>query len=110
MGHEQSRRLSIVVPYLHPDLENWPFRGDYYLVNDGTREGTYVVWKRDDIPEPTDGELAAAKRDAVNDFWWKTMRARRDVLPQGVVKPPYAELIRQENIQDGQEEILAALE
>lgn len=110
MGHELSRRLAIVVPYLYPDLVNWPFVGDYYLVNDGIREGTYVVWRNEGTPEPTDEELDAAKEDAVNAFWWKTMEARRDVLPEGVEKPPYEELIAQLDIQDGQEEILAALE
>ena len=110
MGHEQSRRLSIVVPYLYPALENWPFTGDYYLVNDSTQEGTYVVWQKAGTPEPTDEELAAAKEDAVNAFWWTTMNARRETLPEGVVKPSYEELIAQQDIQDGQEEILAALE
>jgi len=116
MGHELSRRMSIVVPYLYPDLVNGlpdladGVDGDYYLQNDGTREGTYVVWLNEGIPEPTDEELAAAKEDAVNAFWWETMTARREVLPEGVVKPPYEELIAQLDIQDGQEEILAALE
>ena len=117
MGHEVSRRLSIVVPHLYPalanglpDLVNSGEDGDYYLQNDGTQEGTYVVWLNGTVPAPTDEELAAAKEDAVNDFWWETMNARRDVLPQGVEKPPYEELIAQLDIQDGQEEILQALE
>jgi hypothetical protein len=106
MGHELSRRLSIVVPYLYPDLVNKPFVGDYYLKNDGTRKGTYVVWLREDIPAPTDEELAAAKEDAVNDFWWKTFRAKYGDQP--VTKPPYEELIAQLNIQDGQDELASS--
>ena len=80
MAQRDSRRLSIVLPYLYPDLKSGlgrsPESGDYHLQNDG--DGTYLVWKNSEITEPTAQELADAKEDALNDFWWGFLRKRRN--------------------------------
>ena len=80
MAQKDSRRLSMVLPHLYPDLKNHIADGDYHLQNDTNGEGTYVVWKNNDIPEPTAQQLADAKEDAVNASWWKGLRSRRDRL------------------------------
>ena len=77
MAQKDSRRLSIVLSYLYPDLEN---EQDYYLQNDSDDTGTFIVWRNTEIPEPTEQELANAKEDAVNDFWWKRLRTTRNKL------------------------------
>ena len=79
MAQKDSRRLSIVLPYLYPDLENEREK-DYYLQNDSDGTGTFIVWLNTEIPEPTEQELANAKEDAVNDFWWKRLRKTRNKL------------------------------
>ena len=79
MAQKDSRRLSIVLPYLYPDLENEREK-DYYLQNDSDGTGTFIVWLNTEIPEPTEQELANAKEDAVNDFWWKRLRTTRNKL------------------------------
>lgn len=132
MGHELSRRLNIVLPYLYPDYSD----DDYHLENASDGKGTYVVWHRSDAA-PTDAELAAAKEPAVDAFWWKMFRARRDKalvesdafglsdhpkrdqhisyrqelrdLPTTVTKPSYDTLISQDNIYDGIDEFLPEL-
>ena len=80
MAQRDSRRLSIVLPYLYPDLKSGlgrsPESVDYHLQNDG--DGTYLVWKNSEITEPTAQELADAKEDALNDFWWGFLRKRRN--------------------------------
>jgi len=77
MAQKDSRRLSIVLSYLYPDLEN---EQDYYLQNDSDDTGTFIVWRNTEIPEPTEQELANAKEDAVNDSWWKRLRRKRNKL------------------------------
>ena len=79
MAQKDSRRLSIVLPYLYPDLNNEREK-DYYLQNDSDGTGTFIVWRNTEIPEPTEQELANAKEDAVNDFWWKRLRRKRNKL------------------------------
>ena len=79
MAIKDSRRLSIVVPYLYPDLD-YKDGKDYYLQNDSDGKGTYVIWNNKDITKPTDQELADAKEDAINDDWWKVLRYERDQL------------------------------
>ncbi len=44
--HTLGKRLSIVMPYLYPDLEN-ELHGDYHLQNDSDGNGTYIVWHTD---------------------------------------------------------------
>jgi hypothetical protein len=79
MAQKDSRRLNIVLPYLYPDLKN-EHEKDYYLQNDSDGTGTFIVWLNTEIPEPTEQELANAKEDAVNDFWWKRLRTTRNKL------------------------------
>ena len=79
MAQKDSRRLFMVVPYLYPNLVN-SLEGDYYLQNDSDGNGTYVVWHNNEIPEPTDQELADAKEDAMSAWWWKRLRQKRDEL------------------------------
>ena len=40
MSNELSKRLSIVVSHLYPNLVNNPLDGDYYLQNDSDGNGT----------------------------------------------------------------------
>ena len=92
MAQKDSRRLSIVTGYLYPDLNKRttpkgdvvyqldPELQDFQLRNDGNGQGTYIIWQRDDIPEPTEQELADAKEPAVNAAWWKGLRFNRDRL------------------------------
>ena len=54
--------------------------GDYYLQNDSDGNGTYVIWKNNEITKPTDQELADAKEDAMNAYWWKRLRIIRNRL------------------------------
>jgi hypothetical protein len=79
MAQKDSRRLKIVMLYLYPDLENSNI-GDYSLKNDSDGNGTYVVWHNNDIPEPTEQEIADAKEPALNAYWWKVLRVIRDNL------------------------------
>ena len=79
MAQKDSRRLSVVVPYLYPNLVNSP-EGDYHLQNDGDDTGTFVVWHNTEIPEPTTQQLADAKEDALNADWWRMLRLTRDRL------------------------------
>jgi|TARA_Y100000296_G_scaffold49078_1_gene56248 hypothetical protein len=69
----------MVLPYLYPDLENG-YDKDYYLQNDGDDTGTFLVWLNAEIAEPTEQELADAKEAAVNAYWWKRLREKRDKL------------------------------
>ena len=79
MAQKDSRRLKIVMSYLYPDLENGAI-GDYSLQNDTDGNGTFVVWHNNDIPEPTEQEIADAKEPALNAYWWKVLRVIRDNL------------------------------
>jgi len=79
MAQKDSRRLKIVMQHLYPDLENSAI-GDYSLQNDSNGTRTFVVWHNNDIPEPTEQEIADAKEDAMNAYWWKVLRVIRDIL------------------------------
>tara|TARA_Y100000310_G_C20453478_1_gene701907 strand:- start:44 stop:460 length:417 start_codon:yes stop_codon:yes gene_type:complete len=80
MTQKDSRRLSTVLPFLYPNLVNDGDEGggDYHLQNDGN--GTFLVWKNTEIPEPTAQQLADAKEDALNADWWRMLRLTRDRL------------------------------
>ena len=80
MAQKDSRRLFMVMPYLYPDLKSENPTGDYHLQNDSNGTGTYVVWHNTEIPKPTDQELADAKEEAMNIYWWKFLREVRDKL------------------------------
>ncbi len=77
MTQKDSRRLSTVLPFLYPNLVNDGDEGggDYHLQNDGN--GTFLVWKNTEIPEPTAQQLADAKEDALNADWWRMLRLTR---------------------------------
>ncbi len=80
MAQKDLRRLNMVLPHLYPDLINNPTDGDYHLQNDSDGNGTFLVWKNTEITEPTEQELADAKEDAMNAYWWKRLRQKRDKL------------------------------
>ena len=91
MAQRDSRRLSMVLPHLYPDLkgtpptvngEYKPELADYLLRNDTNGTGTNIIWQNTDISEPTAQELSDAKEGAVNASWWKGLRSRRDRLLQ----------------------------
>ena len=126
MSHELSKRLSIVLPHLYPNLVNNSLGGDYYLLNNSDGTGTQLVWLTSEVTKPTDTELANAKEAAVDADWWRVLRKIRneklvasdwsqgnDVpsdtktkwvtyrtklrdLPTTVTKPAYSELIKLE--------------
>ncbi len=81
--------------YLYPDLVNDSIGGDYSLQNDSDGNGTYVVWFNNEIPEPTDQEIADAKEDAMNAYWWVLLRMTRDGLLKDTDK--YATTDRPDN-------------
>jgi len=81
MAQKDLRRLHMVLPHLYPDLVNdGTPNGDYYLQNKSDGKGTFLVWLNTGISEPTDQELADAKEDAMNAYWWKRLRQKRDKL------------------------------
>ena len=80
MAQSDSRRFHIVIPHLYPDLVNDINDGDYHLQDDSDGSGVFLVWKNMEIPEPTDQELADAKEPAMNAYWWKELREKRDKL------------------------------
>ena len=82
MAQSDSRRLYIVLPYLYPDLVNQPplLGGDYFLQNDSDGSGTQLHWHKEGIAEPTAQQLADAKEAAINDYWWKLLRMKRNKL------------------------------
>ena len=89
---ETSRRLSIVMDYLYPDLNKhvhqsglvdntlFPPDKDYICRNDLDGTGTYLIWQNKEIPEPTAQQIADAKEPALNAAWWKDLRWKRDRL------------------------------
>ena len=79
MAQSDSRRLYIVMPYLFPNLENEQGK-DYYLQNDSDGTGTQLHWHKEGIAEPTAQQLADAKEAAINDYWWKMLRMKRNKL------------------------------
>ena len=81
MAQKDLRRLNMVLPHLYPDLVNdGTPNGDYYLQNKSDGKGTFLVWLNTGISEPTDQELADAKEDAMNAYWWKRLREKRNKL------------------------------
>ena len=136
MAHENSRRLSIVLPHLYPELTNNLISGDYHLQNNSDGKGTFLVWHTDKAVEPTDEELANAKEAAVDADWWRVLRKTRDEklkesdwsqgadvpsslkteyetyrgklrdLPTTVTKPAYADLIKLEVTTSGSEDLM----
>ena len=126
MSHELSKRLSIVVRHLYPNLVNDSLDGDYYLLNNSDGAGTQLVWLTSEVTKPTDTQLANAKEAAVDADWWRVLRKIRDEklvasdwsqgndvpsdiktkwatyrtklrdLPTTVSKPAYSELIKLE--------------
>jgi len=136
MAHENSRRLSIVLPHLYPELTSNPISGDYHLQNNSDGKGTFLVWHTDKAVEPTDEELANAKEAAVDADWWRVLRKIRDEklkesdwsqgadvpsslkteyetyrgklrdLPTTVTKPAYADLIKLEVTTSGIEALM----
>ena len=82
MAHENSRRLSVVMPYLYPDLKSGVTTGDYHLQNDSDGNGTFLVWhpteENEGISEPTAQQLADAKEAAVDENWWRLLRKGRN--------------------------------
>ena len=136
MAHENSRRLSIVLPHLYPELTNNLISGDYHLQNNSDGKGTFLVWHTDKAVEPTDEELANAKEAAVDADWWRVLRKTRDEklkesdwsqgtdvpsslkteyetyrgklrdLPTTVTKPAYADLIKLEVTTSGIEALM----
>tara|TARA_Y100000310_G_C20520136_1_gene733231 strand:- start:70 stop:483 length:414 start_codon:yes stop_codon:yes gene_type:complete len=77
MAIQDSRRLNIVLSYLYPDLVN---DLDYRLENASDGKGTYILWHNAEITEPTEQELADAKEGAMNAYWLKLLRKKRDKL------------------------------
>ena len=126
MSHELSKRLSIVLPHLYPNLVNDYVSGDYYLFNASDGNGTQLMWQTTKVTKPTDTQLANAKEEAVDADWWRVLRKTRDEklvasdwsqgndvpsdiktkwatyrtklrdLPTTVSKPAYSELIKLE--------------
>ena len=80
MAISDSRRLNIVMSYLYPDLVNQAPGGDYFLQNDSDGTGTQLHWHKEGIAEPTAQQLADAKEAAINDYWWKMLRMKRNKL------------------------------
>ena len=82
MAQSDSRRLYIVLPYLYPDLVNQAplLGGDYHLQNDSDGSGTQLHWHKEGIAEPTAQQLADAKEAAIDDYWWKILRMKRNKL------------------------------
>jgi hypothetical protein len=82
MAQSDSRRLFIVLPHLYPDLTigSPGIIGDYHLENFSNGNGTQLIWHNTEIIEPTAQELADAKEDAMNTWWWKVLRRERNKL------------------------------
>jgi len=80
MAQSDSRRLYMVLPYLYPDLVNEIQAGDYHLQNDADGSGTQLHWHKEGIAEPTAQQLADAKEAAIDDYWWKILRMKRNKL------------------------------
>ena len=92
MAQKDSRRLTMVMEHLYPDLNKHTHQSgkvdivhsppdkDYRLQNNLDGNGTFVVWQNSEIPEPTAQEIADAKEPAIDAHWWKLLRFRRDKL------------------------------
>ena len=83
MAITDSRRLYIIIPHLYPDLENdgaGDSTKDYRLENHSDGRGTQLVWHNNEVAAPTDQELLDAKEPAIDAYWWKLLRNKRDKL------------------------------
>ncbi len=92
MAQKDSRRLTMVMEHLYPDLNKHTHQSgkvdivhsfpnkDYRLQNNLDGNGTFVVWQNSEIPEPTAQELADAKEPAIDAHWWKYLRLQRNEL------------------------------
>ena len=80
MAIQDSRRLSKVLQYLYPNLQHNPNLPDcdYYCQNEGS--GTSFVWLTDKVAKPTDEAINNAKEAALDAWWFKKLRKRRDQL------------------------------
>lgn len=80
MAIQDSKRLSKVLQYLHPELNHNFFSStcDYYCKNDG--DGTFIVWLTDKVAKPTDEAINNAKEAALDAWWFKQLRRKRDKL------------------------------
>ena len=81
MAISDSRRLPMVLAHLYPSLKFDKGDGgtsDYEVRDEG--DGVQIlVWKKEGVTEPTAQELANAKEDAVDAWWWKMLRKERDL-------------------------------
>lgn len=80
MIHTDSKRLSIILPYLYPNLKNNGLTSGDYELHCDAELGYQLIWHNKDIAKPTDQEITDAKESAVDDFWWKQLRRKRDKL------------------------------
>jgi len=82
MAQSDSRRLYIVLSHLYPDLVNQVplLDGDYHLQNNSDGTGTQLHWHKEGVAEPTAQQLADAKETAIDAYWWKQLRQKRDRL------------------------------
>jgi|8_EtaG_2_1085327.scaffolds.fasta_scaffold29809_4 hypothetical protein len=80
MAIQDSRRLSMVIEHLYPNLDHYN-KNVYILRNDSDGNGSYIkYWNPANGAKPTDKQIADAKEDAINAFWWKKLRAKRNKL------------------------------
>jgi len=80
MIHTDSKQLSIVLPYLYPALKNNGLPSGDYELYCNAELGYQFTWHNKDTAKPTDQEIADAKESAVNDYWWKHLRRKRNNL------------------------------
>ena len=78
--YKDSKQLSIVLPYLYPDLKNNGTDLGDYRIHHENELGYQFTWYNNEITKPTDQEISDAKEDAVDDYWWKHLRRKRNKL------------------------------
>tara|TARA_R110000751_G_scaffold303056_1_gene417462 strand:- start:121 stop:543 length:423 start_codon:yes stop_codon:yes gene_type:complete len=80
MAIQDSRRLSMVIEHLYPNLDHYNSKV-YILRNDSDGNGSYIkYWNPANGVKPTDEQIANAKEEAINSFWWKKLREKRNKL------------------------------
>ena len=73
MALKDPKRLNMVLPYLYPDLtNNGTDTGDYMIMN------SELVWQTEAVTAPTEQQIADAKEAAVDAWWWKRLRIKRN--------------------------------
>tara|TARA_R110000787_G_scaffold1219_1_gene4372 strand:+ start:679 stop:1101 length:423 start_codon:yes stop_codon:yes gene_type:complete len=78
MAIQDSKRLNKVIEHLYPNLDHYNEKV-YILQNDGDGNGSYIkYWNPANGSEPTDEQIANAKEEAIDAFWWKILRQKRD--------------------------------